>query len=102
MTEFLLALSWCWLNYLSSLNKPPSKELLRQISHLLFLCWSFSKRIKQRSFSLSTLNGFFLFQEIAASFAGGGIRLYENGPAFIPGEICRSFRSAGEKLLHHV
>ncbi|KAL9442218.1 hypothetical protein AB3S75_020683 [Citrus x aurantiifolia] len=40
-------------------------------------------------------------EEIAASFAGGGIRLYENGPAFVPGEICRSFRSAGEKLLHH-
>ncbi|KAH9653468.1 vacuolar protein sorting-associated protein 51-like [Citrus sinensis] len=44
---------------------------------------------------------FIFMLEIAASFAGGGIRLYENGPAFVPGEICRSFRSAGEKLLHH-
>ncbi|XP_021279912.1 vacuolar protein sorting-associated protein 51 homolog [Herrania umbratica] len=40
-------------------------------------------------------------EEIAASFSGGGVRGYENGPAFVPGEICRIFRSAGEKLLHH-
>ncbi|XVF22096.1 hypothetical protein REPUB_Repub12eG0144300 [Reevesia pubescens] len=40
-------------------------------------------------------------EEIAASFSGGGARGYENGPAFVPGEICRIFRSAGEKLLHH-
>ncbi|KAJ1697181.1 hypothetical protein LUZ63_005693 [Rhynchospora breviuscula] len=39
-------------------------------------------------------------EEIAASFSGGGVRAYEYGPAFIPGEICRLFRSAGEKLLH--
>lgn len=39
-------------------------------------------------------------EEIAASFSGGGIRGYENGPAFVPGEICRLFRSAGEKFLH--
>ncbi|KAF3340809.1 vacuolar protein sorting-associated protein 51 [Carex littledalei] len=38
-------------------------------------------------------------EEIAASFSGGGVRAYEYGPAFIPGEICRLFRSAGEKLL---
>lgn len=59
------------------------------------------------SSTLSTLLGFshiFMFhcQEIAASFSGGGVRGYENGPAFVPGEICRIFRSAGEKLLHHV
>lgn len=41
-------------------------------------------------------------QEIAASFSGGGVRAYEYGPAFIPGEICRLFRSSGEKLLHLV
>ncbi|CAN6711570.1 unnamed protein product [Malus baccata var. baccata] len=38
--------------------------------------------------------------EIAASFSGGGVRGYEYGPTFIPGEICRIFRSAGEKFLH--
>lgn len=42
------------------------------------------------------------FQEIAASFSGGGVRGYENGPAFVPGEICRIFRSAGEKFLNLV
>ncbi|KAK8509793.1 hypothetical protein V6N13_093640 [Hibiscus sabdariffa] len=40
-------------------------------------------------------------EEIAASFSGGGARGYENGPAFVPGVICRIFRSAGERLLHH-
>ena len=44
----------------------------------------------------------FYCQEIAASFSGGGARGIENGPAFVPGEICRIFRSAGEQLLHHV
>ncbi|KAH7511138.1 hypothetical protein JRO89_XSUnG0221800 [Xanthoceras sorbifolium] len=39
--------------------------------------------------------------EIAASFSGGSERGYRNGPAFVPGEICRFFRSAGDKLLHH-
>ncbi|XP_020254941.1 vacuolar protein sorting-associated protein 51 homolog isoform X1 [Asparagus officinalis] len=39
-------------------------------------------------------------EEIASSFSGGGSRGYENGPAFVPGEICRLFRSAGEKFLH--
>ncbi|KAK9930701.1 hypothetical protein M0R45_027730 [Rubus argutus] len=39
-------------------------------------------------------------EEIAASFSGGGVRRYEYGPAFVPGEICRIFRSAGEKFLH--
>ncbi|PPS15534.1 hypothetical protein GOBAR_AA05060 [Gossypium barbadense] len=33
-------------------------------------------------------------EEIAASFSGGGGRGYENGPAFVPGEICRIFRSS--------
>ncbi|KAH0451037.1 hypothetical protein IEQ34_021729 [Dendrobium chrysotoxum] len=28
------------------------------------------------------------------------MRAYERGPAFVPGEICRLFRSAGEKFLH--
>ncbi|XP_058077421.1 vacuolar protein sorting-associated protein 51 homolog isoform X2 [Magnolia sinica] len=39
-------------------------------------------------------------EEIAASFSGGGMRGYEYGPAFVPGEICRIFRYAGEKFLH--
>ncbi|KAI3960190.1 hypothetical protein MKW98_016914 [Papaver atlanticum] len=39
-------------------------------------------------------------EEIAASFSGGGVRDNENGPAFVPGEICRTFRAAGEKFLH--
>ncbi|CAN6561580.1 unnamed protein product [Malus baccata var. baccata] len=39
-------------------------------------------------------------EEIAASFSCGGVRGYEYGPTFIPGEICRIFRSAGEKFLH--
>lgn len=42
------------------------------------------------------------FQEIAASFSGGGVRGYEYGPAFVPGEICRIFRAASEKFLHLV
>ncbi|KAL6179605.1 hypothetical protein ACLB2K_051118 [Fragaria x ananassa] len=39
-------------------------------------------------------------EEIGASFSGGGVRRYEYGPAFVPGEICRIFRSAGENFLH--
>lgn len=42
------------------------------------------------------------FQEIAASFSGGGIRGPEYGPAFVPGEICRIFHSASEKFLNLV
>ncbi|KAA8543033.1 hypothetical protein F0562_021472 [Nyssa sinensis] len=38
-------------------------------------------------------------EEIAASFSGGGVRGYEYGPAFVPAEICRIFRSASEKFL---
>ncbi|KAJ3672782.1 hypothetical protein LUZ60_006156 [Juncus effusus] len=37
---------------------------------------------------------------IAASFSGVGVRAYEYGPAFVPGEICRLFRSDGEIFLH--
>ncbi|KAF5189172.1 Vacuolar protein sorting-associated protein 51-like protein, partial [Thalictrum thalictroides] len=39
-------------------------------------------------------------EEIATSFSGAGVRGYEHGPAFVPGEICRMFRSAGQKFLH--
>ncbi|KAM3265602.1 vacuolar protein sorting-associated protein 51 [Capsicum annuum] len=39
--------------------------------------------------------------EEISSFSGGGTRGYENSPAFIPAEICRIFRSAGEELLQH-
>ncbi|KAL3364934.1 hypothetical protein AABB24_010205 [Solanum stoloniferum] len=40
-------------------------------------------------------------EEIASSFSGGGSRGYENGPAFVPAEICRTFRAAGENFLQH-
>lgn len=39
-------------------------------------------------------------EEIATSFSGGGARGYEHGPAFVPADICRIYRSAGEKFLH--
>nr|CAB3493305.1 unnamed protein product [Digitaria exilis] len=42
-----------------------------------------------------------LLQELASSFSGGGARSYEYGPPFVPGEICRLYRSSGEKFLHH-
>jgi hypothetical protein len=32
----------------------------------------------------------------------GGARSYEYGPPFVPGEICRLYRSSREKFLHHV
>ncbi|CAH9073796.1 unnamed protein product [Cuscuta europaea] len=38
-------------------------------------------------------------EEIAVSFSGGA-RGYENGPAFVPAEICRTFRSASETFLN--
>ncbi|CAA3008277.1 vacuolar protein sorting-associated protein 51 homolog isoform X2 [Olea europaea var. sylvestris] len=38
-------------------------------------------------------------EEIASSFSGGGTRGFEYGPAFVPAETCRTFRSAGEKFL---
>ncbi|OMO74055.1 protein fat-free-like protein [Corchorus olitorius] len=38
---------------------------------------------------------------LAASFSGGGARGFEKGPAFVPGEICRIFRSTGDKLINH-
>ncbi|XP_047310599.1 vacuolar protein sorting-associated protein 51 homolog [Impatiens glandulifera] len=38
-------------------------------------------------------------EEIATSFSGGGLRGYEYGPAFVPAEICRIFRSDAEKFL---
>ncbi|XP_060217606.1 vacuolar protein sorting-associated protein 51 homolog isoform X2 [Lycium barbarum] len=39
--------------------------------------------------------------EEISSFSRGGTRGFENSPAFIPAEICRIFRSAGEELLQH-
>lgn len=53
-------------------------------------------------FNWASFNFFQIFQEIAASFSGGGSRGYEKGPAFVPAEICRTFRAAGEKFLQHV
>eukprot|EP00258_Populus_trichocarpa_P025155 XP_024441174.1 vacuolar protein sorting-associated protein 51 homolog isoform X1 [Populus trichocarpa] len=40
-------------------------------------------------------------EEIAAYFSGGGGLASENGPALVPGEICRTFHSDGEILLQH-
>ncbi|XVF72739.1 hypothetical protein PTKIN_Ptkin12aG0144500 [Pterospermum kingtungense] len=40
-------------------------------------------------------------EEITASFSGAGAQGIGNEPAFVPGEITRIFRSAGEKCLHH-
>uniref|UniRef100_A0ACD5WEG8 Uncharacterized protein n=1 Tax=Avena sativa TaxID=4498 RepID=A0ACD5WEG8_AVESA len=40
-------------------------------------------------------------EDLAASFSGGGARSYEYGPPFVPGEICRLYRSSGEKFLNH-
>ncbi|XP_047269324.1 vacuolar protein sorting-associated protein 51 homolog isoform X2 [Capsicum annuum] len=42
-----------------------------------------------------------VLQEIAASFSAGGSRGYENGPAFVPAEICRTFKAASETFLQH-
>ncbi|KAJ9547597.1 hypothetical protein OSB04_020140 [Centaurea solstitialis] len=42
----------------------------------------------------------FLF-EIGSSLSAGGVHLYEHGPAFVPAEVRRTFRSAGEKFLQH-
>nr|ATG70778.1 VPS51 unhinged vacuolar protein sorting 51 [Cupressus gigantea] len=39
-------------------------------------------------------------EEIATSFSGGGARSYEEGPPFVPAEICRMFRSTGGSLMH--
>ncbi|KAI4349737.1 hypothetical protein L6164_010297 [Bauhinia variegata] len=38
-------------------------------------------------------------EEIATSLFGGSVRGNESGPAFVTGEICRKFRSVGDKLL---
>ncbi|KAK6120129.1 hypothetical protein DH2020_046131 [Rehmannia glutinosa] len=38
--------------------------------------------------------------ELASSFSGGGVRGFEHGPAFVPSEVCRIFRSSGETFLH--
>ncbi|KAL0389715.1 UNVERIFIED_CONTAM: Vacuolar protein sorting-associated protein 51 [Sesamum calycinum] len=43
---------------------------------------------------------YFCGGEIASSFSGGGVRGSEYGPAFVPAEICRIFRSSGEMFLH--
>lgn len=40
-------------------------------------------------------------EELASSSFGGGARSYEYGPPFVPGEMCRLYRSSGEKFLHH-
>ncbi|KAI3460756.1 hypothetical protein Pfo_017419 [Paulownia fortunei] len=39
-------------------------------------------------------------EELASSFSGGGVRGFPHGPAFVPAEICRIFRSSGEAFLH--
>ncbi|XP_009609085.1 vacuolar protein sorting-associated protein 51 homolog isoform X1 [Nicotiana tomentosiformis] len=39
--------------------------------------------------------------EEISPFSGSGYRGHDNGPAFVPAEICRIFQSAGEELLQH-
>ncbi|KAL3827771.1 hypothetical protein ACJIZ3_016573 [Penstemon smallii] len=39
-------------------------------------------------------------EEIASCFPGGGARGFGYGPAFVPAEICRIFRTSGEMFLH--
>ncbi|KAL8137228.1 hypothetical protein V2J09_003229 [Rumex salicifolius] len=39
-------------------------------------------------------------EEIGTSFSDGGVRGSEYGPAFLPGDICRLYRSTGESFLH--
>ncbi|XP_054800485.1 vacuolar protein sorting-associated protein 51 homolog isoform X2 [Prosopis cineraria] len=39
-------------------------------------------------------------EELEVCFSGCGVRGLVYGPAFIPGEICQKFQSAGEKFLH--
>lgn len=108
VTKLLLALSWCLLNFLFSSNKLPSQESLRQGATWLFYINFFLEASITAIIFLSLSSGACVevssstFQEIAASFSGGGVRGYENGPAFVPGEICRIFRSAGEKFLNLV
>lgn len=40
-------------------------------------------------------------EEIGSSISAGGVQLYEHGPAFVPAEVRRTFRTAGEKFLQH-
>ncbi|KAF7052583.1 hypothetical protein CFC21_060666 [Triticum aestivum] len=40
-------------------------------------------------------------EDLADSFSGGRARSSEYGPPFVPGEICRLYRSSGEKFLQH-
>eukprot|EP00850_Spirogloea_muscicola_P023876 SM000399S14702 [mRNA] locus=s399:17632:22948:- [translate_table: standard] len=39
-------------------------------------------------------------EALAASFASGGARGEGEGPCFIPADLCRTFRTLSEKLLH--
>lgn len=85
----------------------PSQESLRQVDYFTIMHFVFKKcqycsciffHILGSCVEVSSSH----CQEIGASFSGGGVRRYEYGPAFVPGEICRIFRSAGEKFLHLV
>ncbi|WJX19844.1 Vacuolar protein sorting-associated protein 51, variant 2 [Trifolium repens] len=60
----------------------------------------FFRQLEDQFLLFSGRNNSSAIQEIAASFSGGSVRGYESRPAFVPGEICRKFRSAGEKFLH--
>ncbi|PNY04050.1 vacuolar sorting-associated protein 51 [Trifolium pratense] len=60
----------------------------------------FFRQLEDQFLLFSGRNNSSAIQEIAASFSGGSVKGYESRPAFVPGEICRKFRSAGEKFLH--
>ncbi|KAL3517376.1 hypothetical protein ACH5RR_019965 [Cinchona calisaya] len=87
--------------FLSGKSNPGSQDLIltdgvqgeKVLPGLVLLLAQLSLFIEQSAIPRIT-------EEIASSFSGGGSRGYEYGPAFIPAVICRTFRAAGEKLLH--
>ncbi|KAJ4954893.1 hypothetical protein NE237_011676 [Protea cynaroides] len=98
--EFFRALDVHFLSLSGRYNSTSQEQGLvdgiqgdKVIAGLVLVLAQLSVFIEQRAIPRIT-------EEIAASFSGGGVRGYEHGPAFVPGEICRTFRSAGEKFLH--
>ncbi|XP_011042244.1 PREDICTED: vacuolar protein sorting-associated protein 51 homolog isoform X2 [Populus euphratica] len=99
--EFFRALHDQFL-LLSGKNKPAiqdenstnSMQVEKAVPGLVLVLAQLSIFIEQTAISRIT-------EEIAAYFSGGGGGAHENGPAFVPGEICRTFHSASEILLQH-
>ncbi|KMT09960.1 hypothetical protein BVRB_5g121760 [Beta vulgaris subsp. vulgaris] len=86
---------------LSGKNNPTSQDLVfhdsmqgdKTVAGLVLVLAQLSVFIDQNAIPRIT-------EEIATSFSSGGVRGYESGPAFVPAEICRIYRSAAEKFLH--